>query len=87
MVASDEGKALTFRRWHKLLEQLLIGQGLHGGKQSELLKYFEEADPDELLAYLELLLKEDKAQKFVYSKNVYWRATVNILDEEYRKEG
>jgi len=87
MVTSEEGKALTFRRWHKLLEQLLIGQGLHGGKQSELIKYFDEADEDELLAYLELLLKEDKAQKFVYNRTVYWRATVNILNEEYRKEG
>jgi hypothetical protein len=87
VVASEEGKALTFRRWHKLLEQLLIGQGLHGGKQSELLKYFKEADEDELLAYLELLLKEDKAQKFVLNRTVYWRATVNILDDEYRKEG
>jgi hypothetical protein len=86
MVASEEGKTLTFRRWHKLLEQLLIGQGLHGGKQSEIVKYFEEADPDEVVAYLELLLKEDKAQKFHYSKNVYWRATVNILNEAYRKE-
>jgi hypothetical protein len=87
MVASEEGKALTFRRWHKLLERLLVGQGLHGGKQSEILKYFDEADPDELLAYLELLCKEDKAQKFVYNRTVYWRATVNILNDEYRKEG
>ena len=86
MVASEEGKTLTFRRWHKLLEQLLIGQGLHGGKQSEIVKYFEEADPDEVVAYLELLLKEDKVQKFQYSRNVYWRDTVNILDEAYRKE-
>jgi hypothetical protein len=84
MVASEEGKTLTFRRWHKLLEQLLISQGLHGGKQSEIVKYFSEADHDELLAYLELLLKEDKAQKFIYSRNVYWRATVNILDDAYR---
>jgi len=66
---------------------LLIGQGLHGGKQSEIVKYFEEADPDEVVAYLELLLKEDKAQKFQYNRNVYWRATVNILNEAYRKEG
>lgn len=87
MVASEEGRTLTFRRWHKLLEQLLVGQGLHGGKQSELIKYFSEADKDELLAYLELLLKEDKVQKFIFNKTVYWRATVNILDTEYRKNG
>jgi len=87
MVASEEGKALTFRRWHKLLEQLLVSQGLHGGKQTEIVKYFDEADKDELLAYLELLVKEDKAQKFIYNRTVYWRATVNILDEEYRAEG
>jgi hypothetical protein len=87
MVASEEGKTLTFRRWHKLLEQLLIGQGLHGGKQKEILKYFDEADPDELKAYLELLLKEDRVQKFIYNRDIYWRATVNILDETYRKEG
>jgi len=84
---SEEGKTLTFRRWHKLLEQLLINQGLHGGKQSEMIKYFSEADEDELLAYLELLLKEDKVQKFVLNRTVYWRATVNILNDEYRKEG
>jgi hypothetical protein len=82
----EVGKELTFRRWHKLLEQLLIGQGLHGGKQSDIIKYFEEADPEEVKAYLELLLKEDKVQKFNYSRNIYWRATVNILNEAYRKE-
>jgi hypothetical protein len=83
----DEERTLTFRRWHKLLEQLLVGQGLHGGKQSEIIKYFPEADKDELLAYLEMLVKEDKAQKFVFSKHVYWRATVNMLNDEFRKEG
>jgi hypothetical protein len=87
MVASEEGRTLTFRRWHKLLEQLLIGRGLHGGKESEIIKYFDEADPDELRAYLEMLVKEDRAQKFLYNRTTYWRATVNILDEEYRKEG
>jgi hypothetical protein len=87
MVASEEGKTLTFRRWHKLLEQLLVSQGLHGGKESEIIKYFDEADPDELKAYLELLLKEDKVQKFVLARTNYWRATVNILNDEYRKEG
>jgi hypothetical protein len=87
MVASEEGKALTFRRWHKLLEQLLIGQGLHGGKESEIIKYFDEADPDEIKAYLEMLLKEDKAQKFVLNRTNYWRATIHILNEAYRKEG
>jgi hypothetical protein len=87
MVASEENRTLTFRRWHKLLEQLLVGQGLHGGKQNEIIKYFDEADKDELLGYLELLLKEDKVQKFVYNKTIYWRATINILNEEYRNNG
>lgn len=87
MVASEEGKTLTFRRWHKLLEQMLIGQGLHGGKQKEIFKYFEEAPNEEIEAYLEMLLKEDKVQKFHYNRDVYWRATINILEEAYRAEG
>jgi hypothetical protein len=88
MVTSEEGQTLTYRRWHQELELLLIGQGLHGGKQSEIIKHFDGvALRDDVIAYLELLLKEDKAQKFHYTRNVYWRATVNILDEAYRKEG
>ena len=81
MVASEEGRALTFRRWHKELEALLIQQGLHGGKQKEILRYFKDENKEEVLAYLELLLKEDRAQKFKYGQDYYWRATINILEE------
>ena len=84
MVALEEGKALTFRRWHKEMETLLIQQGLHGTKQSELVKYFKDENEEDVIAYLELLLKEDKVQKFKLSRTIYWRATVNILDEAYR---
>ena len=37
---------------------------------------------DEIVGYLELLLKEDKVQKFKYGRHVYWRATVNILKRD-----
>jgi hypothetical protein len=83
-----EGQTLTYRRWHQELELLLIGQGLHGGKQSEITKHFDgTALAEDVIGYLNLLLKEDKAQKFVYNRHNYWRATVNILEDAYRKEG
>lgn len=87
MVASEEGKALTYRIWHQELELLLIQQGLQGVRQSAIIKHFKDTDEDELVGYLELLLKEDKVQKFKYNRYVYWRATTNILNEAYRNEG
>jgi hypothetical protein len=87
MVASEEGKALTFRMWHQEMQNLLIQQGLHGVRESAILKHFADVHEDDVIGYLELLLKEDKAQKFRYNRHVYWRATVNILDQAYRKEG
>lgn len=81
----EEDRTLTFRRWHQELENLLIGQGIHGAKQSDINKYFKDSvSPEDIEAYLEMLLKEDKAQKFVYNRLNYWRATINILDEAYR---
>jgi hypothetical protein len=82
---TEEGKALTYRRWHQEMELLLVSLGLHGTSEPQLIKHFKDVHPDEIKAYLELLLKEDKAQKFLYSRKNYWRATVNILDEAYRK--
>ena len=85
MESSEEGRTLTYRRWHQELESLLISMGLHGAKQSDIVKYFKEnVMPEDIEAYLEMLLKEDKAQKFVYNRINYWRATINILDEAYR---
>jgi hypothetical protein len=84
--SSGEGKALTFRLWHHEMNNLLIQQGLHGVRESAIVKHFKDIDEDEVVGYLELLLKEDKVQKFKYSRYTYWRATVNILDEAYRKE-
>ena len=86
MESLEEGKAVTYRVWHKELELLLIGQGLQGVRESAIVKHFKDVDEDDVVAYLELLLKEDKAQKFKYTRHVYWRATVNILNEAYRKE-
>lgn len=79
MVASKEGKDLTFRMWHQEINNLLIQQGLQGYTQKALLRYFKNrVDPDEVRAYLELLLKEDKVQKFKYKADYWWRATVNL---------
>ena len=86
MVTSEEGKAVTYRVWHQELELLLVKQGLQGVRETAITKHFKDVDEDEVVGYLELLLKEDKAQKFRYTRHTYWRATVNILNEAYRKE-
>jgi hypothetical protein len=79
MESSKEGKALTFRQWHQELNNLLIGQGLQGYKERAILSYFKHrVDPEELRGYLELLLKEDRVQKFRYKRDFWWRATVNL---------
>jgi hypothetical protein len=59
--------------------------GIHGARQNEILKHFKDEPEDQVLGYLELLLKEDKAQKFKYNRYIYWRATVNILNAAYRE--
>jgi hypothetical protein len=82
MVASEEGDPLRFRLWHQEMRNLLIGQGLQGFRESAVLKHFKAVHPDEVKAYLELLLKEDKVQKFKYKTHVYWRATINLLDSD-----
>lgn len=83
MVQSEEGRPLTFRMWHQELRNHLIQQGLQGFKQKAILVYFRgRVDEEEVKAYLELLLKEDKVQKFKYKQDFWWRATTNILDEE-----
>ncbi len=79
MVASSEGKDLTFRLWHQELNNLLIQQGLQGYVEKAIVRYFKNrVDSDEVRAYLELLLKEDKVQKFKYKRDFWWRATVNL---------
>jgi anti-sigma regulatory factor (Ser/Thr protein kinase) len=84
MVASKEGEIrLEFRLWHQELRNILIDQGLQGYKQDALEKYFKnKVTKEDLRAYLELLLKEDKVQKFRYAGKYWWRATRNILDDE-----
>ena len=86
MESLEEGKAVTYRVWHQELELLLVKQGLQGVRETAITKHFKDVDEDEVVGYLELLLKEDKAQKFRYTRHTYWRATVNILNEAYRKE-
>lgn len=79
MVASKEGRALTFRMWHQELDNLLIQQGLQGYTERAIVRYFKNrVNDDEVKGYLELLLKEDKAQKFKYKRDFYWRATINL---------
>jgi hypothetical protein len=87
MESPEESKTLTFRMWHQEMNNLLIQQGLHGVRESAIIKHFKDVDEDEVVGYLELLLKEDKAQKFKYSRHIYWRATVNILNEAFRAQG
>ena len=77
-----ESKALTYRRWHQELHNILIERGLVAVTQKALLQYFKDEPSDDVLGYLELLLKEDKAQKFRYKRDIYWRATTRILDED-----
>jgi len=61
------------------MDNILIAAGLHGHRFDVLKKHFKgRADEEELKGYLELLLKEDKAQKFKHNGHYYWRATVNI---------
>lgn len=81
MVISKEGKSLTYRTWHQVLEKVLISQGLAGARETAILKYLPDVHEDEVIGYLELLLKEDKVQKFKYTRHIYWRATNNILDK------
>lgn len=79
MESSKEGKVVTYRMWHKELETLLIQQGLQGYTQKAILQYFKNrANPEEITGYLELLLKEDKVQKFKFKRDYWWRATVNL---------
>jgi hypothetical protein len=86
MVTPEEGKTLTYRAWHQELELLLIAQGLSGARETAITKHFTDIHDEAIIAYLELLLKEDKVQKFKYLRNTYWRATVNILNEAYRAQ-
>ena len=83
MESSQEGKALTYRMWHQELNNLLIQQGLQGYTEKALTRYFKNrVNVDDLKGYLELLLKEDKVQKFKYKRNYYWRATVNLPERK-----
>jgi len=64
--------------WHQELENLLIQQGLQGYTQRALERHFKDVPHDDLIGYLELLLKEEKVQKFKFKRDFYWRATVNL---------
>jgi hypothetical protein len=82
-MTDEDGKELTFRMWHQELRNALIDRGLAGYTEKAVVKYFKKRVPeDEVKAYLELLLKEDKLQKFQYKSDFYWRATTEILKEE-----
>ena len=57
----------------------MIEGGLRGYRDDKIWKYFEDrVEKEEINDYLELLLKEDKVQKFKYNRHCWWRATVNI---------
>ena len=76
---SDETKSLTFRHWHQEMNNVLIERGVQGYGQKALLRYFKEAPKEEVLGYLEMLLCEDKVQKFKHGGDYIWRATTEIL--------
>ena len=83
MEPSSEGETLRPRLWHQELRNHLIQQGVQGFMQRAILKYFNNRVPTEdVTAYLELLLKEDKVQKFRWNGNVWWRATTEILNDD-----
>ena len=83
MEPSQKGQALTFRLWHQELNTLLIQQGLQGYTQKAITGYFRNrVDHEDVIGYLELLLKEDKVQKFKYKRHIYWRATINLPKKE-----
>jgi hypothetical protein len=65
--------------WHAELDTLLINQGLQGFTERAIVRWVgKRGTVDEVKGYLELLLKEDKVQKFKYKRDFYWRATVNL---------
>ena len=79
MTVHDEGEKLPFRMWHQELCNALIEQGLQGYTQKAIIQHFKNrVSEDEVIGYLELLLKEEKVQKFRYRRHYYWRATINI---------
>lgn len=61
------------------MNNVLIERGFEGYTQKALLRYFKEAPKGEVIGYLEMLLKEDKVQKFKYGGDYIWRATTEIL--------
>jgi hypothetical protein len=61
------------------MNNILIERGINGYGQKSLLRYFKAEPKEEVLGYLEMLLKENKVQKFAYNKDFIWRATTEIL--------
>lgn len=80
----EEGKALSFRRWHKEMDTVLIERGIQGYGQKALLRYFKNEPKEEVLGYLDMLHKENKVQKFKWAKDTYWRATTEILCDTHK---
>lgn len=81
--SKEDSVELKFRLWHQELRNILVEQGLQGYRQDALERHFKHRVPiDDLRAYLELLLKEDKVQKFRYRAKYWWRATTVILESE-----
>lgn len=79
MEQSEEARALTFRHWHTEMDATLIRGGIQGYTQRQLIRYFKGEPKDEVVGYLEVLLKENKAQKFKHNSEIIWRATTEIL--------
>lgn len=79
MEQSEEARALTFRHWHQEMINVLIEAGFQGHTQKALLRHFKKEPKDEVLGFLEMLVKENKAQKFKHGTDIIWRATDQIL--------
>jgi len=61
------------------MNNTLIERGFEGYTQRALVRHFKTEPKEDVIAYLELLLKENKAQKFKYNNDIIWRATTEIL--------
>jgi hypothetical protein len=79
MESSEEARALSFRNWHQEMNNILIERGIQGYGQKAILRYFKQEPKEEVIGYLEMLLKENKVQKFKYGSDFIWRATTEIL--------
>lgn len=79
MEQPKEDQDLTFRHWHQEMINVLIEAGFQGYTQKALLRHFKKEPKEEVLGFLDMLHRENKAQKFKHPPDIIWRATTEIL--------